>query len=145
MSDILVDCWGRLRSVVVDSETVATKFSLLIGAFLTALGFWTQTGMCGYAACKYLEVVMPWWAWGSLWTVYTVIEAWRIFDAADRPRVALMINLVGVYLYGCSAIGVTIARWPFWQLSVFTITMAFASVWVCARTMVNPGHGFRGD
>ncbi|MGH7605399.1 MAG: hypothetical protein ACRENK_15565 [Gemmatimonadaceae bacterium] len=135
----------RFRMLVLESDPSPTKLTLCVAAGFLALGFWHDGDKCPYVACHYMERIMPWTYWGCAWTAYTLAESWRIIEGVQRPRIAWVVNLVGVLLFGGMGAAVTIARWPSVSLSAVNIALAAAACWVFARTAINPGHGFRGD
>ncbi len=134
----------RVYMLVCESDTTATKLTLSIGAWLTAAGFWLDAA-CPYVACEFMESSAPWPVWAALWTLYGAAEPWRALEGVHRPRIALVVNSLGAFLWGGVAVGSTLARWPHFELSSAIIALACAAVWVLARTAVNPGYGFRGD
>lgn len=137
---------NRIYALLIKSDPTPTKFTLCVAAIITAVGFYVDTGHCSYAACAWLNAIMPWYWWAALWTAYAVVKLWRIFDTTYRPHVALVINAVGVVIYSGAAVGAMVARWPNVYLSAFGITLALASIWVFARTAVNPHEiDFRCD
>lgn len=135
----------RLSSLVWESDTTPTKVSLVVCAWFLTVGFLSSGDNCQYAACMVVKQVVPWKAWVSVWGVYAVIKSWRVIDGKQRPLAAVLVNVIGAFLYGGIATASTVARWPHWWLSAFEITMACAAWWVLARTTINPGFGFRGD
>ena len=137
----------RLSSVVIESEAVSTKVTLLIFAALQSLSFWwpPRSEDCPMLACSGLEAIMPWKWWGTCWAVYAVAQGWRILDGVHRQGWAMVVNGFGVFMFGMVAYVVTAARWPYLTLSIPQIVLALAAIWVMMRTAINPGKGFRGD
>lgn len=134
----------RFFMLVLETDPTATKVTLAIGAILSALGYWIDV-TCPYVDCAFLEQAAPWPIWAVAWSVYAVALIWRTLEGVHRPHIALVVNVLGVLLYGAVAVGSVLARWPHFSLSAFNIALACAAVWVLARTHVNPGYGFRGD
>lgn len=143
-------CIGaRFTSLMLESDPTPTKASLATFAALTALFFWLDKGRCGLHLCDALENMTLWIggykAWGVAWTVYAIAQLWRIFEGVHRPAVAYVLNFVGAAMFGATAVASLIARWPNFLVAVPYLTLALASIWVAARTAINPGRGFRGD
>jgi hypothetical protein len=135
---------SRLYSLVLESDTTPTKFTLATFALLQGLAFPFNTS-CPYTACRFLEDAMPYEFWSALFLSYAALKAWRIFDGRSRPMIARVINGYGAALFGAFASALLVARWPFWILAVPYFVFAAAAVWVFARTAINADRGFRGD
>jgi hypothetical protein len=133
-----------MHSLVLESDTTATKFTLMSFAFLQGAAF-PFNASCPYIACRFLEDVMPYEVWTALFLSYAALKAWRIFDGRSRPMIARVINGYGAAMFGAFASALLVARWPFWILAVPYFVFAFAAIWVFARTAINVDRGFRGD
>jgi hypothetical protein len=134
----------RLLSVVFETDTTGTKVTLMMYAAFQALGFFFNRG-CAFIACEFLRDAMSYYIWGALFGVYAILKCWRIFDGRSRPTLAKVINGSGVFLFGGFAVALLVARWPSWVLAVPNVVLAFAAIWVFARTAINPERGFRAD
>ena len=134
----------RLESLACETDLTAVKFILAVGGYIVGAGFLFDRA-CVYVACRYIDQAAPWWVWGCVWLLYGHLALWRTFDAKHRYTISLLVNSLGVFMYGALAVGSVVARWPHWPLSSGGVTLTFAAFWVLARTAVNPGRGFRGD
>jgi hypothetical protein len=123
----------RLWMLFVSSDLAMTRFLLGLGATFVACGMWADQS-CQYASCVLLESLFPWQAWAVLWSIYSVGKFCRLFGRERKPRISLAINVLGAFLYGAFATGLTMARWPHAEGAAFTDVMAVASLWVLART-----------
>lgn len=136
---------SRVGDLVWRSDTTATRFSLALCAAMLAISSWTGGTDCQYIGCVYLELVAPWRWWATGWLIYAVLMGWRVFEGRNRPRIAIVVNILGALLFCASAIVLVASRWPFTTLSAASVTLAAASLWIVMRTAINQGDGFRGD
>jgi hypothetical protein len=135
---------ARVVSLVLESDLLPSRFTLMIFAALQGVAFLT-TKECPYVACEFLQDVLPYRYWAYLFLLYAVIKLWRIFDGKARPTVAKIVNGYGAALFGGFATALLVARWPYWVLVVPYIVLAASAIWVFARTAIYPGRGFRAD
>jgi hypothetical protein len=70
---------SRVYSLVLESDTTATKFSLMAFAFLQGIAF-PLNASCPYIACRFLEDVMPYEFWSSLFLSYVACRALAVLD-----------------------------------------------------------------
>lgn len=137
--------YRRLRDLVMEADTQPTRFWLAFTGILLGVASWHDGGHCEYAGCVYLFYVTSWFWWAGAWTAYGLLAMWRVFDGVERRRTAMMVNLLGVFLYLTAGIALTVARWPILILSATAFMFALMAFWVVGRTGVNQGKGHKGD
>lgn len=144
---------GRMRSLIVDEPTVATRFFLAFVAFIWTVclalpgdSFERPT----FAVMRRLtEAVIPVnaeTAWLGVFATYGSATLFCVFRDCKFPRFGMLVNAVGAFIYTAITISVaTIDNGPFPAGAAAHAGIACAALWVLLRTGINSPSGWRHD
>lgn len=147
---------ARLVSLIVKSDTTAVRFLLATAGVLWAVILWLPTDSFSrpsYAYMKSLSSLLgadhAQTKWAVLWSVYGILKLWRVFTSTPRPTAALVVNSLGVLLFGaavyCIFASAIDKNGAFPHSAATAIVCFIAAIWILIRTQVNSESGWRGD
>lgn len=137
---------SRFWELVLHSDTTPTKFFLAIASTLWMLGLIVPGDTMTRPVYQSMAELAPEWAWALAWAVYSAAMYWRVFANGGRWRIALVINLYGVALWGYTSFSILFTlTYPYPAGTAPDFACLAAAFWVFVRTHVHPLGGWRGD
>jgi len=136
----------RLLDLVLRSDTTPTRFFLGIAGAMWSAGLLMPGDTMERPVYRYMADLAPEIVWATAWAAYSYAMFWRVFSDDHRWRVALLINSLGLALWGYTSFSIfATLTYPYPAGTAPDFACLGAALWVFARTHIFPLGGWRGD
>jgi len=127
-----------IQTVLYEFETVTIRLILATASLFFGTALLSSNIPFSKEAYSIMAAVGDQWVWGPVFMTHFFLTMWRLHDPKSRPKCAVAVNALGVFLWGFSTLSINVAVGYFAPSTAMEWVMVVLASWALFRTAKAP-------